>query len=285
MTFAGRIALFAAAAVLAGCGAAPATTPTAAPSTVTGTPAASLTRGGPPTTPSVPPIVPPATAPVPTPAPEFVVVLDPGHNGRNGANPAEINRPVPDGRGGTKACNTTGTETDAGYPEHAFTWDVSQRVRRGLEAAGVRVVLTRPDDEGVGPCIDARGRAGEAADADAVVSIHADGSAAHTSGFHIALSDPPLNDAQRVPATDLALAVRAAMRTAGFPDSDYIGDAALSRRGDLGGLNHSTRPTVLVECANMRNPAEAALVSSGAGRQRYGDAITAGILAFLGAGP
>jgi N-acetylmuramoyl-L-alanine amidase len=71
------------------------------------------------------------------------------------------------------------------------------------------------------------------------------------------------------------------MRTAGFPDSDYIGDQALSPRSDLAGLNHATRPTVLVECANMRNPGEAALVSSEAGRQRYAEAIAAGILTFL----
>ena len=32
----------------------------------------------------------------------------------------------------------------------------------------------------------------------------------------------------------------------------------------------------------MRNPAEAALVSSAAGRERYAAAISAGILAFLG---
>jgi N-acetylmuramoyl-L-alanine amidase len=279
MTVVGRIALSAAAAILAGCGPAPAATPVAVPSTVRATPAAPLTRGGPPTGP------PSTTATVPTEVPAagdgLVVVLDPGHNGRNGANPAEIGRPVPDGRGGTKACNTTGTATDAGYPEHAFAWDVTLRARPILEAAGVRVVLTRPDDDGVGPCIDERGRAGAAADADAVVSIHADGAAAANSGFHIALSDPPLNDAQRGPATGLALAVRAAMRTAGFPDSDYIGADALSRRRDLGGLNHSTRPTVLVECANMRNAGEAALVSSGPGRQRYAEAIAAGILTFL----
>lgn len=275
MTFAGRVALCAAVALLSGCAAAPPNTPTAATSTVAGssaagTPTAPLTSGGPATT----------TASTPAPA-GLVVVLDPGHNGGNGAHPAQINAPVPDGRGGTKACNTTGTETDAGYPEHAFAWDVTLRAQRLLESAGVRVVLTRPDDGGVGPCIDERGRSGEVADADAVVSIHADGSAAGNSGFHIALSDPPLNDAQRGPATDLAVAVRDAMRAAGFPDSDYTGDDALSRRSDLGGLNHSTRPTVLVECANMRNPAEAALVSSEAGRQRYADAITTGLLAFL----
>jgi N-acetylmuramoyl-L-alanine amidase len=36
-----------------------------------------------------------------------------------------------------------------------------------------------------------------------------------------------------------------------------------------------------VECANMRNPREAVMVSSPAGRERYAAAISAGILAFL----
>jgi len=44
---------------------------------------------------------------------------------------------VPDGRGGTKPCNTTGTATDAGYPEHKFNWDVALRVGELLLANGV----------------------------------------------------------------------------------------------------------------------------------------------------
>ncbi len=211
-----------------------------------------------------------------------MVVLDAGHNGGNASHREAINRLVPDGRGGTKACNTTGTATDAGYPEHTFTFDVATRVATRLEAAGVRVVTTRPDDNGVGPCVDVRGRAGEAADADAVVSIHADGASAGNRGYHVALSSPPLNTAQSGPARALAVDVRDAMRAAGFPDSDYIGRDGLSPRADLAGLNLATRPTVLVECANMRNPAEAAIVSSTAGRDRYATAISAGILAFLG---
>ena len=71
-----------------------------------------------------------------------------------------INRQVPDGRGGTKACNTTGTATDAGYAEHAFTFDVARRVGERSSASGVRVVMTRTDDAGVGPCVDERARAG-----------------------------------------------------------------------------------------------------------------------------
>lgn len=210
-----------------------------------------------------------------------VVVLDPGHNGRNGAEPAAIARQVPDGRGGTKACNTTGTATDAGYPEHAFTFDVATRVEQRLTAAGIRVVLTRPDDHGVGPCVDERGRAGEAAGAAAVISIHADGAPAAASGFHVAYSDPPLNPAQAEPALALATALRDALRADGFAAADYIGRDGLSARADLAGLNHATRPTALVECANMRNPEEAASVSSAEGRDRYAAAITAGVLAFL----
>ncbi len=85
--------------------------------------------------------------PPPDPVREPVVVLDAGHNGGNGAHVAEIGRQVPDGRGGTKACNTTGTQTAAGYAEHAFTFDVTARVAKRLTAKGVRVVLTRTDDD------------------------------------------------------------------------------------------------------------------------------------------
>ena len=84
----------------------------------------------------------PTTTPTPgRPADAPVVVLDAGHNGGNAAHPAEINRQVSDGRGGRKACNTTGTATDAGYPEHAFAFDVTGRIAARLGAARVRVVL------------------------------------------------------------------------------------------------------------------------------------------------
>jgi N-acetylmuramoyl-L-alanine amidase len=223
---------------------------------------------------AVPRPVPPVAAGDPS-APGRVVVLDPGHNGGNAGAPAAINRQVPDGRGGTKACNTTGTATDAGYPEHSFTFDVARRVAQRLTARGVRVMLTRNSDTGVGPCVDERGRAGERAGADAVVSIHADGAAPGGHGFHVAYSDPPLNDVQR------GAALRDGLVQAGFPTSTYIGRGGLSPRTDLAGLNLATRPTALVECANMRNAQEAGVVSSAAGRDRYAAAIADGVLRFL----
>ena len=51
----------------------------------------------------------------------MAVFLDPGHNA---VNDASTTQQVPNGRGGTKQCNTSGTATNDGYPEHAFTWAV-----------------------------------------------------------------------------------------------------------------------------------------------------------------
>src|SRR3954449_9455448 len=134
---------------LAGCSASDAQEPRAAtPSPTVG---AELPSPAPaPASPS--PVPTPEPAP-PTPAP--IVVLDPGHNGGNAAHPEVVNAPVPDGAGDTKPCNTTGTATNAGYPEHAFTWDVALRMRDRLTAAGVTVVLTRPADGRVGARVHA----------------------------------------------------------------------------------------------------------------------------------
>jgi N-acetylmuramoyl-L-alanine amidase len=215
------------------------------------------------------------------PAVKRTVLLDPGHNGGNATHPAEINKKVPDGRGGTKPCNTTGTSTDAGYPEHKFNWDVALRVGELLLANGVNAKLTRTDDTGVGPCVDVRGEMAAKMNVDAEISIHADGAAPAGYGFHVAYPRPALNTAQGAPSLALASALRDALHGSGLPESTYIGKSGLFPRSDLAGLNTSKRPVALVECANMRNPKEAVTVSNPVGRARYAQAITVGILAWL----
>ncbi|MGW4832352.1 N-acetylmuramoyl-L-alanine amidase [Amycolatopsis japonica] len=233
---------------------------------------------------------PPSSAPQPPPSSQQppktgkVVVLDPGHNGGNSGRPGEINKQVPAGRGKTKPCNTTGTSTNSGYTEHAFTWDVSQRISQALVAKGIRVILTRQNDTGVGPCVNERAAIGNDAGADAVVSIHADGSnSAGAHGFHVAYSAPPLNAQQGEPSMRLATALRDGLRTGGFPTSTYLGANGLAPRADLGGLNLSTRPAALVECGNMRNAAEAAAMASEEGRQQYAAVIAKAIEDYLAA--
>lgn len=210
-----------------------------------------------------------------------VVALDPGHNGGNAGAASEINAPVSDGRGGTKACNTTGTETNAGYAEHAFNWEISELVRERLEDAGAEVVVSRTDDDGVGPCVDERGSFAGDAEADVLVSIHANGTAdPSASGFHmIVVEDSPADDAARIEEGSLlfAEAFVESFADEGFDSNPAYGEDGIVPRTDIAGLNHAEVPAVLVECGEMRNAEEAALMDSEAGRERYAEAIVAGI--------
>ena len=70
-------------------------------------------------------------------------MIDPGHNGRNYAHTAEINRLVDIGTG-RKACDTTGTATNGGYAEASFTLDVVHRAQALLVKRGATVKLTGP---------------------------------------------------------------------------------------------------------------------------------------------
>jgi len=211
------------------------------------------------------------------------IAVDPGHNGRNWAHPAQINRLV---NAGTlrKACDTTGTSTASGYAEPAFTFDVAVRLRALLRAAGARVVLTRTSNGGWGPCITERAAIGNRAQADAAVSIHADGGPADGRGFHVIY--PPsirglTNDIAK-PSRCFALQMRAAYRTGtGLPYATYLGGTGLSIRSDLGGLNLSDVPKVFVETGNMRNAADAQMLESPAYRQRIAKALATGIARFL----
>ncbi|MFB8229573.1 N-acetylmuramoyl-L-alanine amidase [Cellulosimicrobium sp. NPDC055967] len=217
----------------------------------------------------------------------LTVAVDPGHNGGNGADPLTVNAPVPDGRGGTKACNTVGASTDAGYPEHAFTWDVSSRLAEQLTGLGAVVVLTRPDDAGVGPCVDARGRFPQENDADVLVSVHANGTEDRRAhGFFAIVADPPVDEEQGAPSVALAHELVAALGEAGFAPSSSVAadDGPIQRRADLGTLNHAERPAVMLELGEMRNPDEAAVMESEEGRQRYADALAAGLVAWVADG-
>lgn len=208
------------------------------------------------------------------------VFLDPGHNA---VNDASINQQVPNGRGGTKACQTSGAATNDGYPEHAFTWAVVALINQSLNQLGVRTQLSRGDDGSVGPCVDARAAAANAMRPDAIVSIHADGGPASGSGFHVNYSSPPLNDVQAGPAVQLATTMRDALSQAGFQPANYIGSNGLYGRDDLAGLNLAQYPAILVELGNMRNAEDASRMQSPDGRARYADAVTQGIVAFLNA--
>ncbi|MFJ6389023.1 N-acetylmuramoyl-L-alanine amidase [Streptomyces sp. NPDC091972] len=216
-----------------------------------------------------------------------VVVIDPGHNVTNFRHPAEINRKVDIGTH-RKECDTTGTSTNSGYAEAEFTLDVAHRLRTLLEGKGATVKLTQDGDRPYGPCVDERARIGNSAKADAVVSIHADGAGAGQRGYHVILPGrvhQGIADTRRIVAPSAELGELVAHdfgRVTGTAPSNYIGDGTgLDTRTDLGGLNLSKVPKVFIECGNMRDSKDAALLTSGAWRQKAAQGISAGIVSFL----
>jgi len=213
-----------------------------------------------------------------------VVVINPGHNGHNYLAPQVIDRLVPAGRGQTKACDTTGTQTDAGYTEAAFNLDVAFRLEHLLVAQGARVVLTRYNNTGVGPCVNERAAIGNRAHADAVISIHADGGPPDGRGFQVIYApDSGPTAAIYSASLRLAQAINQALRSSGvLPPSTYVGQNGYSVRDDLAGLNLSTRPAIFVELGNMRNGADAAIETNPTMRERLAGALDAGLEGYLG---
>ncbi|MDX3312292.1 N-acetylmuramoyl-L-alanine amidase [Streptomyces sp. NPDC054884] len=216
-----------------------------------------------------------------------VVVIDPGHNPANAEHASEINRKVDIGTN-RKECDTTGTSTNAGYSEAKFTLDVAHRLRTLLQEQGATVKLTQDADRPFGPCVDERARIGNAAHADAVVSIHADGAGAGQRGFHVILPGAVhegLADTRAIVAPSKELGKLIAgdfARSTGTSPSNYVGDGTgLVTREDLGGLNLSTVPKVFIECGNMRDTKDAALLTSGAWQQKAAQGMSEGIVSFL----
>jgi N-acetylmuramoyl-L-alanine amidase len=248
--------------------------------------------GGDATASAAPPTAPQRSAGTPvadTPAPQQgslagkVIVVDPGHNGGNASHPEIINKKV-NVINGYKPCNTTGTSTNDNYSEHAFTWDVANRLAKILRAKGATVIMTRKNDTGVGPCVDERAKIANRAHADASLAIHGDGAPASGHGFHII--EPAVikgHNESVVPKSDrLGMDLRNAFHQGtGIPYSSYLGKNGIDVRSDLGGLNVATVPAVFIECGNMRNAGDAAMMKSPAGRERMAQALSQGFVKFL----
>lgn len=214
-----------------------------------------------------------------------LVLLDPGHQLGN-SNPKFAKQMAQTFFNGTirKGCNTTGTATNAGFPEATFTWRVAQRLKPMLEAAGATVRLTRTSNSynAWGPCVWDRAKLANRIGADAMVSIHADGASAGSRGFFAITPALIKGWTDDVVHKDrkLARAMIAGMAAAGAPRSNYIPGQLLVSR-DTTSLNVSNVPTVTIEVGNMRNAQEARRMSSAAGQRQYARWLFAGIAHYF----
>jgi len=212
----------------------------------------------------------------------MIVGIDPGHNGRNGTDPAYLNRLIWNGRE-SETCDTTGTQTAGGYTEARFNFNVARYLRADLRSAGARVVMTRTNNHGVGPCVNRRAQILDRAHADVAIDIHADGGPVWGRGFTVLepVADGPNNHvigSSALFGNDVRLAL---LRHTGMPVSDYYGSNGIQLRDDLAGLNLTTVPKVLIECGNMQNPNDARLLTSPRFQRRLAAALEAAIVTFL----
>jgi N-acetylmuramoyl-L-alanine amidase len=228
---------------------------------------------------SIPPL---ATLPAGQRLSGKVVGIDPGHNGRNYSDPTFINQQVFNGRE-EEACDTTGTETGSGYTEAEFNFNVANLLAADLQGEGAQVVLTRTTNESVGPCVSTRAQIINNGHANVAVDIHADGGPAGGRGFAILepVADGPNNGV--IASSDaFALDVRSAFAAiTGMPISTYDGTDGLAPRDDLAGLNLTTVPKVLIECGNMRNATDAALLTSSDFQRQAALALAQAITTYL----
>jgi N-acetylmuramoyl-L-alanine amidase len=211
-----------------------------------------------------------------------VVGIDPGHNGRNGTDPAYIDRMIWNGRE-EETCDTTGTETDSGYTEAQFNFNVAMYLRADLVSQGARVVLTRTSNDGVGPCVNRRAQIINDAHANVAVDIHADGGPAWGRGFTVLepVADGP-NDKVIAASDQFGRDVHAAVQAGTpMPASDYYGHDGYEPRNDLAGLNLTTVPKILIECGNMRNATDARLLVTAGFQKQVARALASAITRFL----
>jgi N-acetylmuramoyl-L-alanine amidase len=148
------------------------------------------------------------------------------------------------------------------------------------------VVLTRSNNAGVGPCVTTRAAIVNDAHADVAVDIHADGGPTDGRGFAVLkpTADGP-NDGVIGSSASFAATLRNAL-VAGtpMPVSNYDGIDGLQPRNDLAGLNLTTVPKVLIECGNMRNATDAALLVTPSFQQAVASAMAQAITTYLSGG-
>ena len=225
---------------------------------------------------------PAAAAAAPLPLAGKVVGIDPGHNGRNYTDPSYLDHQVWNGRE-QEDCDTTGTATNGGYTEALFNFQVAGYLRADLIQDGARVVITRTTNDGIGPCVNRRAAVINASHANVAVDIHADGAPSWGRGFTVLepVADGP-NDGVIASSARLAADVRAAMLVGtAMPVSNYDGKDGTKLRDDLAGLNLTTVPKILIEVGNMKNPADAAILTSAAFQQQVAAVLLRAIVMFL----
>ncbi len=197
------------------------------------------------------------------------VVLDPGHGGHD-----------------------KGASSRFGY-EKEFTLDLTKRVRKKLEKAGVKVVQTRLSDSFVE--LPARAAMPNKYDDSIFVSLHFNSadwkpSANGIEIFAIPARGTPPTGQSKVLARDVGKEDGHAIEPASVVLANAIFPAILAetrlydrgvKRARFSVLRNADVPAVLIEGGFLTNPSEAARIASTTWRDELADGVAKGILAYI----
>jgi len=218
----------------------------------------------------------PAAAPQPkSMAPAgFVVCIDPGHQSRSDSRP----EPVGPGSRETKPRVTGGaTGKVTSIPECEIALQISMNLKRRLEAAGVRVVMTRTTND-ISLSNAERAAIANKAKADLFIRIHGDGNPDDSVSGISTLYPAPNAWTTRTAAPSKAAAEviqRSIVQATGAVDRGVVA------RGDIAGFNWATVPSLLVECGFLSNPVEDRLLASPHYQDKLASGIAIGVLSYL----
>ena len=193
-----------------------------------------------------------------------LVVVDAGHGGHDGG------------------------AVSHGVIEKNLSLDIATRLKRELEAAGIRVVMTRHDDTYL--TLDERAAFTARCKADAFVSVHlnTDGEGSDAEGIETYFAASKPLSARQLAAEDEPAKDGAAAKSADFAGMVQRLVCSTTKAGNRGTkardyavVARAVCPAVLVECGFITSASESVRLKQAVYRDRLADGIARGVVLFL----
>lgn len=165
---------------------------------------------------------------------------------------------------------------DGSYREYEFAWDMGQRVKRLLEARGVKVVMTKTESEY--PRLTTRANVSNRAGADLFLSLHSNATGAKgwsvTRGLIVYTSMAGASAGRNIAAN----CVIKRMREAGV----VVQGSGLQHNKSYTVLSKTNAPAMIVEYGFHTNKEDVRLLKDDAHRDKLATATAKGVCDYLG---
>lgn len=212
-----------------------------------------------------------------TPGKQFVVVIDAGHQGKGN------NKPEPIGPG-SKTTKPAVADGAAGSVtrrrESVVNLEVSKRIQKKLQAAGVKVIMIRTSER-VNITNAQRAQIANKAGADLLLRIHCD-DIPNNRKLNGLLTMIPAKNKWTGPIVVKSAKAGKAVQTATLKTT-RAKNRGLMLTSNMSGFNWSKVPAIIVEMGMMSNAAEDRRLSTPVYQEKLATGITNGVVAYLNA--